>query len=57
MRFRLPSTQARREAWVLAFNDGFALVAVALVAGALAAVAIGRCAPLVRWNPEPENTP
>jgi DHA2 family multidrug resistance protein len=53
----LTASQARREAWVLAFNDGFALVAVALVAGALAAVAIGRCAPLVRWNTEPGDTP
>jgi DHA2 family multidrug resistance protein len=37
---------ARREAWVLAFNDGFLLVVGVLLVGAIGIVAIGRSPPL-----------
>lgn len=53
----LTASSARREAWVLAFNDGFVLTAIALVVGALGVMAIGRCAPLTRWHGNLENMP
>ncbi|RWO54427.1 MFS transporter [Mesorhizobium sp.] len=37
---------ARREAWVLAFNDGFLLIVGVLLIGAIGIVAIGRSPPL-----------
>ncbi|MER8873128.1 MFS transporter [Mesorhizobium sp. M0814] len=37
---------ARREAWVLAFNDGFLLVVSVLLIGAMGIIAIGRSPPL-----------
>ncbi|RWC47080.1 MAG: MFS transporter [Mesorhizobium sp.] len=42
----LLSSTARREAWVLAFNEAFLLVVAMLLIGAIATVAIGRSPPL-----------
>ena len=46
----MTASGARREAWVLAFNDGFLLTSAALLIGALGVVAVGRCAPLIHLN-------
>lgn len=48
---------ARREAWVLAFNDGFLLVVGVLVIGAIGIVAIGRSPPLQRLTIVSGETP
>ncbi|TIR31978.1 MAG: multidrug efflux MFS transporter [Mesorhizobium sp.] len=42
----LLSSTARREAWVLAFNEAFLLVVAMLLIGAIATVTIGRSPPL-----------
>jgi DHA2 family multidrug resistance protein len=44
----LLASAARREAWVLSFNDAFLVVAAVLVISAVGAVAIGRSPPLRR---------
>ena len=46
----LLASTARREAWVLAFNDAFLLVIAVLLIGALGAIAIGRSPPLQALN-------
>lgn len=42
---------ARRQAWVLAFNDAFLAVAIVLAVCMLGTIAIARTAPLARWQP------
>jgi DHA2 family multidrug resistance protein len=44
----LVASQARREAWVLAFNDGFIVITALLVISAFGVIAIGPAAPLRR---------
>lgn len=42
------SAAGRKQAWVLAFGDGFVLTAIILAVSAIGVVAIGRCLPLSR---------
>jgi DHA2 family multidrug resistance protein len=51
----LVAAAARREAWILSFNDAFLVVAVVLAASTLGVLALGRAAPLSR-RPAPEGT-
>jgi DHA2 family multidrug resistance protein len=53
----LLASTARREAWVLAFNDAFLLVVAVLLIGAIGIVAIGRSPRLQPFNVVIGETP
>jgi DHA2 family multidrug resistance protein len=53
----LIASVAQREAWVLAFNDAWIVIAVALTLAIVAVLAIGRSSPLPRPHGGTQGAP